>query len=71
MSTDNGTIPAITHSAATIDAASHKPDLARQLISARSGQDGGIIAQLSANPFFTAVRIAPRRQSASTDVTDW
>ena len=32
------------------------PDLATQLVQSNSGGDGGLIAQLTTNPFFTAVR---------------
>lgn len=42
-----------------VDAASQKQDLARQLISAERNADGGLFAQLTSNPFFTAVSLLP------------
>ncbi len=43
--------------AGAVDAASQKQDLARQIIAADRGGEGGIVAQLSSNPFFTAVQL--------------
>lgn len=45
---------------ANVDVASQKQDLARQVMSAEKGSEGGLIAQLSNNPFFTAVRWTTR-----------
>lgn len=49
------------------DVAHTKIDLARQLSSASGPGDGGILAQLTSNPFFTAV-CAPNYRSMATNV---
>jgi hypothetical protein len=38
-----------------VEVAAQRQDIARQLLSSNDGAAGGIIAQLSSNPFFTAV----------------
>lgn len=61
MQGDNGLVPvssnaALSPSAPVVnDVAQQKLDLARQLTTATNNAEGGLIAQLTGNPFFTAV----------------
>ena len=54
MPTDNVPNTQSAHEAA-LTVSSQKHDLARQIVSAKQDTSGGIVAQLSNNPFFTAV----------------
>jgi len=37
--------------------AAFKPDLAKQFLNTNSASEGGIVTQLTSNPFFTAVGV--------------
>jgi hypothetical protein len=49
------------------DAAAHKADLIRQFASTSDATGGGLIAQLSNNPFFTAVSCVRTSLQSNTD----
>ena len=61
MQGDNGRVPVASNAASSPsapvvnDVAQQKIDLARQFTGATNNADGGLIAQLTGNPFFTAV----------------
>lgn len=44
-----------TTASPTVDGAVSKPDIVKQLLSPDKGSEAGVIAQLTSNPFFTAV----------------
>lgn len=55
MQSGNGSSAPITSAQLTVEGAAAKPDVVRQLLGPERAADGGIIAQLTSNPFFTAV----------------
>ena len=63
MQGDNGVLPVATNPSPAPTApilnetAAQKAELVRQFASAGSSTDGGLIAQLTSNPFFTAVSL--------------
>lgn len=64
MQSDNGVVTVASNSAATPTgvnpaAAPPKAELLRQFAAGSNASDGGLVAQLTSNPFFTAVSLAP------------
>ena len=55
MQRDDGVVNVASNSPAFPDVPTQKVDLIRQLASNGNTGDGGLIAQLANNPFFTAV----------------
>jgi hypothetical protein len=55
MQGDNGLSALTPVAPSRVDGAVSKPDIARQLLIADRASEGGLIAQLTSNPFFTAV----------------
>lgn len=61
MQGDNGPVTVASNASSSPsvpvvnDVAQQKVDLARQLTAATNNAEGGLIAQLTSNPFFTAV----------------
>lgn len=57
MQSDNGIVRPAPVSAPAVNDAAQKADLIRQFARPADASDGGLIAQLTGNPFFTAVSI--------------
>jgi hypothetical protein len=57
MPEGDGPSVSIPTASPTVDGSISKPDIVKQLLHAGKASDGGIVAQLTSNPFFTAVSL--------------